>query len=93
MSIRTSKLPGIGDIWLVHFPYATPGNMEKVRPAIITDFDGEDRVVVQKLTTKRKRNNKEFNHPKMKRKTYLSSEKMSIRDYNLIRYIGRTNIK
>ena len=93
MSIRTNKLPGIGDIWLVHFPYATPGNMEKVRPAIITDFDGEDRVIVQKLTTKRKKNNKEFNHPKMKRKTYLSSEKMSISDYNLIRYIGRANIK
>ena len=93
MSIRTNKLPRIGDIWLVHFPYATPGNMEKVRPAIITDFDGEDRVIVQKLTTKRKKNNKEFNHPKMKRKTYLSSEKMSISDYNLIRYIGRTNIK
>ena len=63
--------------------------MEKVRPGIIVDFDGDDRVVVQKLTTKRKRNNKEFVHPKMKRKTYLSNEKMSISDYNLIRYIGR----
>ena len=72
MSIRTNKLPGIGDIWLVHLPYATPGNMEKVRPAIITDFDGEDRVIVQKLTTKKKKNNKEFNNPKMKRKTYLA---------------------
>lgn len=89
MTTRTTKLPGIGDIWLVHFPYATPGNMEKIRPAIITDFDGEDRVIVQKLTTKKKKNNKEFNHPKMKRKTYISSEKTSISDYNLIRYIGR----
>ena len=67
--------------------------MEKLRPAIITDFDGEDRVIVQKLTTKRKKNNKEFNHPKMKRKTYISSDKMSISDYNLVRYIGRANIK
>lgn len=88
---RTTKLPCIGDIWLVHFPYATPGNMEKVRPAVIIDFDGEDRVIVQKLTTKKKKNNKEFNHPKMKRKTYISSEKMSISDYNLIRYIGKAN--
>lgn len=89
MTTRTTKLPRVGDIWLVNYPYSTPGNMEKVRPGIIIDFDGDDRVVVQKLTTKRKRNNKEFVHPKTKRKTYLSNEKMSISDYNLIRYIGR----
>lgn len=93
MSTVTTKLPRIGDIWLVHYPYVTPGNMEKTRPGIIVDFDGDDRVIVQKLTTKKKRNNKEFVHPKMKRKTYLSNEKMSISDYNLIRYIGRANIK
>ena len=92
MSTRTTKLPGIGDIWLVHYPYMTPGNMEKVRPGIIVGFDGDDKVIVQKLTTKKKRNNKEFVHPKMKRKTYLSKEKMSISDYNLVRYIGRTKI-
>lgn len=90
MTTRTTKLPSIGDIWLVHYPYITPGNMEKVRPGIIVDFDGEDKVVVQKLTTRRKKGNKEFIHPKMKRKTYLSPEKLSIADYNLIRYIGRT---
>jgi len=89
MTTRTTKLPSIGDIWLVHYPYITPGNMEKVRPGIIVDFDGEDKVVVQKLTTRRKKGNKEFIHPKMKRKTYLSPEKLSIADYNLIRYIGR----
>ena len=92
MSTRTTKLPGIGDIWLVHYPYMTPGNMEKVRPGIIVGFDGDDRVIVQKLTTKKKKNNKEFVHPKMKRRTYLSKEKMSISDYNLVRYIGRTKI-
>ena len=59
MTTRTTKLPRIGDIWLVNYPYSTPGNMEKVRPGIIIDFDGDDRVVVQKLTTKRKRNNKD----------------------------------
>lgn len=92
MSTVTTKLPRIGDIWLVHYPYITPGNMEKVRPGIIVDFDGEDKVVVQKLTTKKKKNNKEFVHPKMKRKTYLSEETMSISDYNLVRYIGRAKI-
>lgn len=89
MTTRTTRLPSIGDIWLVHYPYLTPGNMEKVRPGIIVDFDGEDNVVVQKLTTRRKKGNKEFIHPKMKKKTYLSPEKLSIADYNLIRYIGR----
>lgn len=92
MSTVTTKLPRVGDIWLVHYPYVTPGNMEKVRPGIIVDFDGEDKVVVQKLTTKKKKNNKEFVHPKMKRKTYLSEETMSISDYNLVRYIGRAKI-
>ena len=90
MTTKTTREPCVGDIWLVHFPYATPGNMEKVRPAIIVDFDEEDNIIVQKLTTKRKRYNKEFNHPKMKKKTYLSQEKTTISDYHLIRYLGRT---
>lgn len=89
MSTVTNKLPRIGDIWLVHYPYTTPGNMEKIRPGIIVAFDGEDRVVVQKLTTRKKIGNKAFVHPKLKKKTYLSREKTSISDYNLIRYIGR----
>lgn len=89
MTTRTTREPCVGDIWLVHFPYATPGNMEKVRPAIIVDFDEADNIVVQKLTTKRKKCNKEFNHPKMKKKTYLSYEKTTISDYHLIRYLGR----
>lgn len=92
MSTRTTRLPGIGEIWLVHYPYLTPGNMEKVRPGIIVGFNGDDEVIVQKLTTRKKKYNKEFVHPKLKRKTYLSPEKMSIQDYNLIRYIGKAKI-
>lgn len=84
--------PCIGDIWLVHFPYLTPGNMEKVRPAIITDFVDDDHLIVQKLTTKRKKFFKEFKHPKMKKTTYLSYDKITISDYNLIRYIGKSQI-
>lgn len=93
MTTQTTKIPRIGDIWLVHYPYFTPGNMEKTRPGIIIGFDGEDNVIVQKLTTKKKKGSKEFVHPKMKRKTYLSNDKMSINEYNLIRYIGRNNEK
>jgi len=92
MTTKTTRLPAIGEIWLVNYPYVTPGNMKKVRPGVIVDFDGEDNVIIQKLTTRKKRGNKEFIHPKMKKKTYLSPEKMSIPDYNLIRYIGRINI-
>jgi hypothetical protein len=92
MSTRTTRLPGIGEIWLVHYPYLTPGNMEKVRPGIIVGFKGDDEVIVQKLTTRKKKYNKEFVHPKLKRKTYLSPEKTSIQDYNLIRYIGKAKI-
>lgn len=88
MTTRTTREPGIGEIWLVTYPYMTPGNMEKVRPGVIVDFDGDDKVIVQKLTTRRKRGNKDFTHPKLKRKTYLSPERTSIPDYNLIRYIG-----
>lgn len=92
MSTRTIRLPEIGEIWLVHYPYLTPGNMEKVRPGIIVGFNGDDEVIVQKLTTRKKKYNKEFVHPKLKRKTYLSPEKMSIQDYNLIRYIGKAKL-
>ena len=86
---RTTKLPSIGDIWLVHFPYITPGNMEKVRPAVVIGFDGNDNTVVQKLTTRKKKGNKEFKHSKLKKKTYLSTDKVSVPDYNLIRRLGR----
>lgn len=89
MTTRTTKTPQIGDIWLVHFPYITPGNMEKVRPAIVKGFDGEDKTVVQKLTTKYKKGNKEFVHPKLNKKTYLSRDIVSVYDYNFVRKIGR----
>lgn len=92
MSTVTTRVPRVGDIWLVHYPYLTPGNMEKIRPGIIIGFKNNDEVIIQKLTTKKKKYNKEFVHPKLKRKTYLSPEKMSIQDYNLIRYIGKAKI-
>lgn len=85
------RLPRIGDIWLVRYPYITPGNMEKIRPAIIKSIDEENqRIVVQKLTTKKHKFNRVFEHPKMKKKTYISNEKVNISEYNLIRYIGRS---
>lgn len=89
MTIRTTKLPKIGDIWLVNFPYITPGNMEKIRPAIIKGFEGENKTIVQKLTTHCRKGNKLFKHPKLNKRTYLSKDIVTIPDYNLIRKIGR----
>lgn len=83
------RVPKVGDIWLVNYPYITPGNMEKKRPAIIRDIsDKEDYITVQKLTTKYHEGNKIFHHPKMKYKTYISQEKVKVQEYRLIRYIG-----
>ena len=83
------RLPKTGDIWLVHYPYVTPGNMEKIRPAIIKDIDEDtDLLTIQKLTTKKHKYNKQFKHPKLKKTTYITNEKVKINDYNLIRYIG-----
>lgn len=62
--------------------------MEKTRPAIIKGFEDDDIVIVQKLTTKKKWNTPKFDHPKLKKDTYLSREIIKIKDYNLIRYIG-----
>lgn len=85
------RMPKIGDIWLVHYPYITPGNMEKVRPAIIKSInEDEDLVTVQKLSTKYHKGSKIIEHPKLKRRTYISKEIITMSDYNLIRYIGTT---
>lgn len=83
------RVPQVGDIWLVHYPYITPGNMEKIRPALIKRIDDETNVViVQKMTTKKHFNNRKFEHPKLKKTTFLSTETVKINEYNLIRYIG-----
>jgi hypothetical protein len=88
MTTRTTRLPRVGDIWLAHYPYLTPGNMEKIRPCIIIGFVGEDKVKIQKLTTRKKKQNKLFKHAKLKKTTYLSPEVINIYEYNLIRYVG-----
>ena len=62
--------------------------MEKTRPAIIKGFEDDDIAIVQKLTTKKKWDTPKFDHPKLKKDTYLSREIIKINDYNLIRYIG-----
>lgn len=83
-------MPKAGDVWLVNYPYITPGNMKKIRPAIIRQVDEENNmVIVQKLTTKYHKGNREFRNNKMKKKTFVSKETVKINEYNLIRYIGR----
>lgn len=84
------RMPKAGDVWLVNYPYITPGNMKKIRPAIIRQVDEENNmVIVQKLTTKYHKGNREFRNNKMKKKTFVSKETVKINEYNLIRYIGR----
>ena len=65
-------MPKAGDVWLVNYPYITPGNMKKIRPAIIRQVDEENNmVIVQKLTTKYHKGNREFRNNKMKKKTFV----------------------
>lgn len=97
ITTRTTKEPRIGDIWLAHVQYDTPGNMEKVRPIIIKKIiDNESYVdtiiIANKLTTKKHKKNKEFVHPKISKKTYMSGELVKIKPYQLIRYIGRSGL-
>lgn len=84
------RMPKAGDVWLVNYPYITPGNMKKIRPAIIRQVDEDSNmIIVQKLTTKYHKGNREFRNSKMKKKTFVSKETVKIHEYNLIRYIGR----
>jgi hypothetical protein len=40
------------------------------------------------VTTKYHKGNRSFEHPKMKKRTFISRETTQIHEYNLIRYIG-----
>ncbi len=92
MSKNKHDIMRVGDIWLLNYPYKTPGNMEKTRPGIIVGFLDDDKVLVQKITTKgRGGKNKLIDHPKLRKGSYLSYEKTAIPDYDLLRYIGNTN--
>lgn len=92
MSTTTTRIPQVGELWLVHYPFRTPGGYEKTRPGIIVGFGEEDTVYVRKLTTRNKKGNKPFYHPKLKKQSYLTREIQKVRDYHLIRYIGKTEI-
>lgn len=92
MSTTTTRIPQVGELWLVHYPYRTPGGYEKTRPGIIVGFGEDDEVYVRKLTSKKKKGNTLFIHPKLNRPSYLTKEVLKMRDYRLIRYIGKTEI-
>lgn len=83
----TTKKPQIGDVWLVRYPYETEGNMEKPRPAIITQIKGEH-LKVRKITTN-KTKGKLIIHDKYfkKRDSYLTNEYATIHYTKLIRRI------
>lgn len=92
MSTTTTRIPQVGELWLVHYPYRTPGGYEKTRPGIIVGFGEGDEVYVRKITTKNKKGNRPFLHPKLKKQSFLTKEVLKMRDYNLIRFIGKTEI-
>lgn len=50
----TNVQPKKGDVWLAKFPYLTKGNIEKLRPVIITEIK-EEEITARMITTNKKR--------------------------------------
>ena len=83
---RVLKQPHINEVWLALFPYETLGNMEKLRPVLITKVM-EDSVKCKKITSNENKGikikgalstNKTFSKP-----SYLSNIEMEIPIYKL----------
>ena len=89
----TNKSPHIGDVWLVRYPYETRGNMEKPRPVIIVENNGEY-LKVRKITTNEKRG-KLIVHKKYftRRNSYLTNDYATIHYTKLIRRIKSVHEK
>ena len=52
----TTKLPKKGDVWWVLYPYTTKGNMEKIRPSLVSDVNEEKEIYIcRQITTNSKR--------------------------------------
>mgnify|MGYP003290760453 CR=1 FL=1 len=78
MSTTTTRIPQVGELWLVHYPYRTPGGYEKTRPGIIVGFGEGDEVYVRKITTKNKKGNRPFLHPKLKKQSFQSRQEKTL---------------
>ena len=72
----TKNIPKKGDIWLVKFPYETKGNIEKVRPVLVSDVK-EESYLCRKITSNSSKGKriqgfleKYFNRPSYITKTY-----------------------
>lgn len=83
---RLKKIPHENEVWLALFPYETLGNMEKLRPVLITKVM-QDSVKCKKITTNANKGkkikgvlstNKYFNQP-----SYLSNIEVEIPIYKL----------
>lgn len=83
---KVKKAPHINEVWLALFPYETLGNMEKLRPVLITRVM-QDSVKCKKITTNANKGkkikgvlstNKYFNQP-----SYLSNIEVEIPIYKL----------
>lgn len=81
----------IGDIWLVGYKYHEKGNFNKVRPALVTDYDDNtEKIKVKMITTKEKTLNRQnieipFYISKEKRKSYLANRYEWLSNYDFIR--------
>lgn len=85
----TRIIPKKGDIWLVKFPYEVAGNMEKIRPVLVSQVL-EDKFICRKITTNSKKGekiegflSKYFDKPSYITKTYkkITTDKFYKRIY------------
>lgn len=83
---KVKKTPHINEVWLALFPYEQLGNMEKLRPVLITKVM-QDNVKCKKITTNANKGkkikgvlstSKYFNQP-----SYLSNIEVDIPRYKL----------
>lgn len=84
---NSTKAFHVGDVWLVKFPYSEQGNWYKIRPALIIDIRDEE-VIVQKITSQ-PHEYEEIKFTNQDRKSYLSNNIVKVKDYELIRKIGK----
>lgn len=95
----TNKDIHIGDIWVCKFNFIENGNMGKLRPVLIKNFDDENELIeVQMITTKP---NKYFNKAYLipfklfeneERKSYLVDRYKKVPRYYLYRRIKSNEI-
>lgn len=87
----STKSKAIGDIWWANVKYDTKGNVSKIRPVLVVGFT-EDGILVKKISSKDKPWYTEIKCSKLPyKKSYLMNYVVEVKEYNMIRKIGRIN--